>query len=332
VIYAFYDADPELSLTPGLEADRRALWQAGQGTGPNLTAENALRILEDVALASWFPVQKNVSEWMGDTRVWRQTPLISEAQLAALRPQLRLGDVLLVRREWYFSNIGLPGFWLHAALYVGTPAEPAAFFDDPAVRTWVRAVGEDSGDLETLLRVDSSQAAQSAVEPLEAGHLPRVIEAISEGVSFTSLEHAGGGDSLVVLRPHLPKTALARAITRAFHYVGRPYDFDFGFRTDSALVCTELVAKAYEGDSEIPGLEFPVVEVLGRPPVTPANLIARQFDADFGGEHQQFDFVAFLDGKEAEGNSVPAGLEVFRRSWRRPKWHVLVQNTPLSGG
>jgi hypothetical protein len=330
VIYSLYGADPELPLTPGLEADRQALWQAGQGAGPKLTAENALRIVQDAALASWFPVQKNVSEWMGDTRVWRpQTSLISQTQLAELQPQLKPGDVLLVRREWFLSNVGLPGFWPHAALYVGTPAERAAFFDDPAVRAWVRAAGEDSGDLEALLHKRSPQAAQTAGAPFEDGHVPRVVEAISEGVSFTSLEHAGGGDSLVVLRPRLPKTARARAIVRAFHYAGRPYDFDFDFRTDASLVCTELVAKAYEGDDDLPGLSFPVVEVLGRP-VTPANLIARQFDEDFGGAHQQFDLVAFLDGQEAAGNAVPAGLDAFRRSWRRPKWHVLVQNTPFA--
>jgi hypothetical protein len=331
VIYALYGADPELPLTAGLEADRQALWQAGLDAGPKLTAENALRIVQDAALASWFPVQKNVSEWMGDTRVWRtQTSLISHAQLAALQPQLKPGDVLLVRREWFLSNVGLPGFWPHAALYVGTPAERAAFFDDPAVRAWVRGAGEEGGDLEALLRTRSPQAAKTAVAPLEEGHVPRVVEAISEGVSFTSFEHAAGGDSLVVLRPRLPKSARARAIVRAFHYAVRPYDFDFDFRTDSALVCTELVSKSYEGDGELPGLELPSVEMLGRP-VTPANLIARQFDEDFGGAHQQFDLVAFLDGQEAAGNAVPAGLDTFRRSWRRPKWYVLVQNTPLSG-
>jgi hypothetical protein len=100
---------------------------------------------------------------------------------------------------------------------------------------------------------------------------------------------------------------------------------------DSALVCTELVSRAYEGGGEPPGLELPSVEMLGRP-VTPANLIVRRFDVDFGGEHQQFDLVAFLDGQQAAGNAVPAGLNTFRRSWRRPKWQVLVQNSPLSWG
>jgi hypothetical protein len=158
-----------------------------------------------------------------------------------------------------------------------------------------------------------------------------MVEAISEGVSFTSIEHAGDGDSPVVLRPRLPKTSRARAILRAFHYAGRSYDSDFDSRTDSARVCTEHVAKTYEGDGKLPRLDLPSVEVLRRP-VAQANLIARQFDEGYGGEHQQFDLVAFLDGQETAGNAVPAGLDTFRRSWRRPKRHVLLQNTPLSGG
>ncbi len=34
------------------------------------------------------------------------------------------GDIIVARQNWYLSNIGLPGFWPHAELYVGTPEEP----------------------------------------------------------------------------------------------------------------------------------------------------------------------------------------------------------------
>jgi hypothetical protein len=159
--------------------------------------------------------------------------------------------------------------------------------------------------------------------PAASGYDPQAVQAIT----FT---RQGLADTSPISMPGATCFPLMVWGRRAFHYAGRPYDFDFDFLTDSALVCTELVSKAYEWDGELPGLDLPTVEVPGRQ-VTPANLIARQFDEDYGGAHQQFDLVAFLDGHEAAGNAIPAGLDTFRHSWRRPKWYVLVQNTPLSG-
>jgi len=40
------------------------------------------------------------------------------------------------------------------------------------------------------------------------------------------------------------------------------------------------------------------------------------------------DFVAFLDGYEREKRAVESTLESFRASWRRPKWHVILQDKP----
>lgn len=152
----------------------------------------------------------------------------------------------------------------------------------------------------------------------------RVIEAISEGVSFTTLEHSADCDSLVVLRPKSVKPEKAQALLRAFHYAGRPYDFNFDFATDSELVCTELVCKSYEPAAGFQGLTFPLTEMLGRK-VTPANDFVKQFDAQCGTPEQQFDLVIFLDGQERRRNAVEASLAEFRESWKRPKWHVLVE-------
>ena len=98
--------------------------------------------------------------------------------------------VLLERREWYMSNVGLPGFWSHAALYVGTPEERRKFFDDPEVHRWVKEHGEPSGDFEGLLKRQYSKAYALAIKPQEHGHVPRVLEAMSEGVVFTTIEHS----------------------------------------------------------------------------------------------------------------------------------------------
>ncbi|MGH9722018.1 MAG: protein tyrosine phosphatase, partial [Bryobacteraceae bacterium] len=110
----------------------------------------------------------------------------------------------------------------------------------------------------------------------------------------------------------------------AFGYAGRPYDFNFDFLTDAALVCTELVYKSYEPAADMRGLRFPLVDVMGRK-VTPANLLVRQFDEQFGTARQQFDLVLFLDGVERARKAIEASIDAFRASWKRPKWHILTE-------
>jgi hypothetical protein len=52
-----------------------------------------------------------------------------------------------------------------------------------------------------------------------------VLEAMSEGVLFTSLEHSAAADALAVLRPQLSAVERAAAFVRAFGYAGRPCDY-----------------------------------------------------------------------------------------------------------
>ena len=318
------------TLMAAVAQDRDRLCELGKGKGEKLTIKNAWTIAKSGAKTLWLPLQTGVSEWMGDTKVWRQsTSLVTPEQITSLQEQLLPGDIILSRREWYLSNIGLPGFWPHAALYIGTPSERArAFAKDASVQAWLAQQRAADGSLEKLLQEGSAKAYRQSLVPHSDGAV-RVIEAISEGVSLTTLAHAAGADAVCVLRPRLPAHEKVEAIVRAFGYVGRPYDFDFDFRTDATLVCTELVYKAYEPTATMTGIRFPLTSILGRQ-VTPANLIVQDFDTHFGTAKQQFDLVVFLDGVEKQARAVEAPLKAFRASWQRPKWHIFVQDDPLS--
>ena len=84
------------------------------------------------------------SEWLltGDTKVKRRgVSLVSEKQVEEMTKRLEPGDVLLVRHEWFLSNIGLPGFWPHAVLFIGTPEDRKKYFDDADVKAWVQSQG-----------------------------------------------------------------------------------------------------------------------------------------------------------------------------------------------
>jgi hypothetical protein len=311
----------------GVNEDSRYIRKAGEVKGEILTMQNAINILNHESTLAIFPVQSGVAEWMGDTKVHRVSQsLISKKQIASMTKQLEPGDVLFVRREWYLSNIGLPGFWPHAALFIGTSEKRREYFHDNEVTAWAKSQGQADGDFDSLLRSKFPEAYKQSMK-LDHDHIPQVLEAISEGVSFTSMEHSADADSIAILRPLLSKRDKAIAILRAFHYAGRPYDFNFDFLTDSSLVCTELIYKSYEPADGYRGLTFPVSDIVGRK-ATPANEIVREFDEQYDTSQRQFDFVLFLDGKEYLKKAIDSDLAAFRLSWKRPKWHIFAEQRP----
>lgn len=240
--------------------------------------------------------QSVVSIWVGDTKI--RTPrkgraLITPEQVEELRPRLRPGDIILERRNWYLSNAFLPGYWPHSALYVGTSEdlERLGLHYDPRVRP----------HLAKLTSTDRQ------------GRRPVIIESVSEGVIFSSLEHSvGEADSVAVLRPAISGERIAESIARAFSHVGKPYDFDFDFFSTDKLVCTELVFRAYDGD-----VEFPLVDVLGRKTM-PALEIARKFVIEKNLPEKQLKFVAFLDGDESQGKAEFKGPGELEETLERP--------------
>ena len=162
------------------------------------------------------------------------------------------------------------------------------------------------------------------VRPFQAGTFSqscyRFNTYIGVAVILNSLGEAAG-DYLVALRPRLEGVAKAQAIIEAFAHLDKPYDFDFDFATDHALVCTELVWRSYRGADGKAGLELPLVQVAGRLTL-PANEIARVYAEEYGSPEAQFDFVYFLDGRERELRAVVGSEESFRGSHQRFKWDI----------
>lgn len=279
---------------------------------------NSVDIGRDLAHAAWFPLQAGAAEWMGDTRVHRHTMLVSAAQVQEAVARSEPGDVIVERRNWYLSNVGLPGFWPHAALWLGSPDELARWAADPAVE---QAFG---GPLIKYLEKTHGEAWKNYISNDHEGNPRRILEAISEGVVFSPAEESIRADYVAAMRPQRSKLEKARAIERAFSYAGRPYDFDFDFYTDSKLVCSELVWKAWEPRQGQQGIVLGLEKVVGRMALGP-NAIVRAYDEQRGTPGEQFTFGWFLDGSERQGAAAFADEATFRASWKRPKWDVVQQ-------
>jgi hypothetical protein len=280
---------------------------------------NAWDIARDTSFKAWFPVQTKVAIWMGDTRVRRKHQyLISNEQLRVMRDALDPGDIVVTRSNWYVSNVGLPGFWPHSELYVGSPDELEAYFDDEAVDAHFKEQTGHDG-LVAYLKAEHPKAWAEFTRRDADGKPHRIIEARSEGVVFNSIYEAAGADYAAAMRPTTGKLAKAQAIAKAFGHWGKPYDFNFDFLTDQELVCTELVYKAWQPAEEKEGVDFELDYVMGRTTL-PVNEIVRQFDTQYESDERPLEFVYFLDGRESSGSAVVAGVDEFRKTWKRPKW------------
>lgn len=306
-----------------IESHIAAIDELGMMERRGLQLAADLEVLRRSVRRAWYPAQSKVAEWMGDTRVRRPGwYLITEAQQERMDAALEPGDVMLSRKNWYVSNVGLPGFWPHALLYLGAPDKLAAYFDDPEVRAWVKQQsGRDEGLPDLLAREHAS--AWLRYQAGDGEGVYRVMEAISEGVSLNTLAHASG-DYLAVMRPRLSKLAKAQAIVLAFGHLDKPYDYDFDFATDHALVCTELVWRSYRPAPGKEGLEIGLVDMAGRKTL-PANQIAKLFADERGRADAQLEFVWFYDATEHDQAAFEADETAFARSHERVKWDLALK-------
>jgi len=282
------------------------------GSHPGQLVGAPLELLERVAFTAWFPFQKEVAMQMGDTRTSKRANFVTPALIASYRDKFMPGDLLLQRRNWYLSNVGIPGFWPHVALFIGTPNELDSYFAGlPVLRG-----GTACAYLKERCPAGFAGLARKSAQGADYS----VLEALRDGVEFTALEVSANADYLAVLRPRVPKQAKLAALCTALGHAGKPYDYDFDFATDQALVCSELVYKAY---ADTPGFGFELGVVNGRL-VLPPNDIAKKFDREYDTPARQLELVLFLDGNEQTGTALAREAAVFRTSWQRPKWDVLL--------
>jgi len=161
---------------------------------------------------------------------------------------LQPGDVLICRHERALTNLFLPGFWPHAALYIGSENDRRRMditIDDDRASRWC-------GDR-------------------------RVLEALKDGVLFRPLEETIAVDAVAVIRPKLDQADLARGIARVATHEGKLYNFDFDFFRSDRLVCTEVIYRAFDG---LGSIEIPLQERSGRPTLSAEDLLDLAFVGD----------------------------------------------------
>jgi hypothetical protein len=161
--------------------------------------------------------------------------------LADVKHTLKAGDILLEKTPFRLTDKLIPGYWGHAAVWVGTEAElkELGIWDNPVVKKYH--------------------------EEIRAGRL--VVEALRSGVEMNTLEHFFNIDSFGAMRkPELNREGRARTIIQALRQVGKPYDFNFDVESKERVYCSKLVYLSYSG------VEWPTKRSLGRTTFTPDDV------------------------------------------------------------
>lgn len=163
---------------------------------------------------------------------------VCEKVLNGLRERLLPGDILVTRHDDALSNLFLPGYWPHAAFYIG-----------------------EGFQRESLLQRAGAIEAEVAAGFLRVPASACVVESKKDGVKYRALEETLAVDSFLVLRSDLEPGELFDVLHRAMSHVGKRYDFLFDFTKADRLACTELVYRSFHASA---GLSFALEEHAGR--------------------------------------------------------------------
>jgi hypothetical protein len=241
----------------------------------------------------WFPIQRSVANSMGHAILSSRGHeyFISDDQIRGMQKEMDPGDIMLQRRNWHLSNVGIPGFWTHSALYTGDINLMDSYFASEFPY-------EGYESMSSYLAEKFPKTFEIYQSQDEEGNQRSVIEAIEPGVVVQSLEDSAHADFVVTLRPRLSKHDKMLSIFKAFEHVGKPYDYNFDFDTRDALVCSELVYDSYfERPPEKMGIFLETSVINGRKVVSPSN-VAEKYVRELDNVEAQLEFVYFIKGSE----------------------------------
>lgn len=273
--------------------------------------------IDKTAFEAWLPIQKNIiTDKVGNIHVGdRHDKFISIEQIQEMKKSLQPGDIILYRKNWYASNVGIPGFWTHAGLYTGTLEDMNLFFKDEIASRGYQSMNE-------LLQKERPEVYPVLIEKDKKGYIPSVIESQTHGTLIQSVESSASVDYLGIVRSTLSKSEILEALLESFSHYNKPYDYAFDLDTKNEIYCSELVYDAYLATGKSKGIVFPKSMVSGRLMVPPSAIIEK-FVNEHETQNSELKFVYFLDASETTKQAFVSDVKAFIGTLSRPKYSGL---------
>lgn len=165
-----------------------------------------------------------------------------------LNSTLKAGDILLEKTPFRLTDKFIPGYWGHAAIWIGTESELKQ------LKIWHHPVVKKYHD------------------KIRQGNL--VVEALRPGVELNSLQHFINVDDLAILRDtKMDNKTRAERIILALRQIGKEYDFNFDVETTDKIVCSELIYIVYTD------INWPTNKTLGRFTISPDNVASKALNS-----------------------------------------------------
>ena len=176
-------------------------------------------------------------------RIDNKLAVFSRDQKNEVFESLEPGDLILTFTSGYMSNVFLPGLFKHGIIYYGPLQERhRADLNEDFLSQF--AISKDQ-----LATLRKHIATPATIE----GHRADIVEAVSEGVKYSSLEHIMDTHvtRLLALRPAITADERRSQIAEALAQIGAPYDFRFDFSDATHLCCTELIYRTLHGKGPV---------------------------------------------------------------------------------
>jgi hypothetical protein len=143
-------------------------------------------------------------------------------------------DILLEKTPFRMTDRFIPGYWGHAAIYIGSES-----------------------DLKRL-GIWEHELVQKFAEEISEGNF--IVEALRNKVQMNTIEHFSDIDDFALLRhkEEMSDEETAEHILRALSHVGKKYDFSFDVESGDTIVCSELHYRTFVN------LKFNTTFYLGR--------------------------------------------------------------------
>lgn len=176
-------------------------------------------------------------------------------------------DTLLEKTPFRLTDKFIPGFWGHAAIYIGDESQlrQLGLWSHPSVKKY-------------HVQIKSGQS---------------IVEALRSGVKINSVKSFSDIDDFAVMRLNDDLTIDQKKdyILRVLSHIGKEYDFAFNVETPSKIVCSELHYLTYMD------VKFDIEYILGQPTISvdsvaKQGMIKKPFEAR----------VLYLNGKKNKQN------------------------------